>query len=237
LANGSLYNNGIDVWNVDGASVAGVVCCRCRSGGLVTTAQTRRLVVTDFTAFDNQFDGLACYETEQCQFRNLDLHDNLGAGISLDLNFAHNTIEGAVLSGNDLGVFMRHSRDNVFQQVKINKSHHHGVFMAQAMDGSRLSPGTECTGNTFEKLLVTNCGGRAFLVNDASCVNNSINSSQFVGNALGGLSQTQANVVTVKDLVEENTPVMTQGPGRAPATAPIILHAPASVQASVVKNL
>src|SRR5580658_395231 len=47
LANGSLYNNGIDVWNVDGASVDGVVCCHCRSGGLVTTAQTRRLTVSD----------------------------------------------------------------------------------------------------------------------------------------------------------------------------------------------
>jgi hypothetical protein len=237
LANGSLYNNGIDIWNVDGASVNGVVCCRCRSGGLVTTAQTRRLTVSDFTAFDNQFDGLACYETEQSHFRNLDLHDNLGAGISLDLNFDHNTIVGAVLSDNDLGVFMRDSRDNTFQQLKISKSRHHGVFMAQAVEGSRPSPGTECTGNTFEKLLVTNCGGRAFLVNDASCISNSISSSQFLDNALGGLSQARANVVTVRDLVEENTPVLTQAGDHAPAGAPLVIHAPASVEAGGIKKL
>src|ERR1700722_5616747 len=30
-ARGGLYNNGVDVWNADGATVESVVCCRCRS--------------------------------------------------------------------------------------------------------------------------------------------------------------------------------------------------------------
>jgi hypothetical protein len=243
LAEGSLYNNGIDVWNVDGAAVEGVVCCRCRSGGLVSTARTRRLTVRNFTAFDNQFDGLACYSTEQSRFSNLDLHDNLGAGISLDLDFDHNVIDGAVLSGNDLGVFMRHSRDNTFQDVTIKKSRHHGVFMAQTAEGMRLCPGTECTGNTFENLRVTNCGGRAFLVNDASCVNNSISSSQFLGNALGGLGQARANVVSVRDLVVQDTIGITQAAGHAPASTqasdhtPVMTQAPASAAVGAVNKL
>ena len=144
-------------------------------------------MVNGFKSYGNQFDGLACYSTEDSRFSNLDLHDNLGAGISLDLDFNHNVIDGATLTDNDLGVFMRQSRNNTFAGLKINKSHHHGVFMAQTVDGKRLCPGTECIGNSFEKMLVTNCGGRAFLVNDASCISNSITSSQFVGNAQGGL--------------------------------------------------
>jgi hypothetical protein len=228
LAGGCLYNNGIDVWNVDGAAVDRVVCCRCRSGGLVSTARTRRLTVSDFTSFDNQFDGLACYSTEESRFSHLDLHDNLGAGISLDLDFNHNVIDGAVLTHNDLGVFMRQSRNNTFKGVKISKSRHHGVFMAQTVAGVRLCPGTECTGNTFDKLLVSNCGGRAFLVNDASCISNIISSSQFLDNALGGLSQARTNPVSVRDLVERDataslsslTPVMRQAADQAPVASP-----------------
>jgi hypothetical protein len=52
-----VYNNGVDVWGTDDAMVENVVCSHCRSGGMVTTARTRRLTVQDYTAFDNQFDG------------------------------------------------------------------------------------------------------------------------------------------------------------------------------------
>jgi hypothetical protein len=205
LPDGLLYNNGINVWNVDGATVDRVVCCRCRSGGLVSTARTRRLTVTDFRAFDNQFDGLACYTTEESHFSGLNIHDNLAAGISLDLDFNHNVIEGAVLTDNDLGVFMRQSHDNTFKNLTITRSRHHGVFMAQTWDGSRLVPGTECTGNSFDKLLVTHCGGWAFLVNNDSCVGNTITGGQFLGNAKGGLSQAQTHPVTVRDLTVGDT--------------------------------
>ena len=41
----------------------------------------------NLTAFDNEFDGLACYQTRDCLFTGLYLHDNPGAGISLDLGF------------------------------------------------------------------------------------------------------------------------------------------------------
>jgi polygalacturonase len=201
-SDGGVYNNGVDVWDVDGAKVEQVVCCRCRSGGMVTMASTRRLTVRDYTAFDNQFDGLACYLTEDSDFSRLNLHDNLSAGISLDLNFNHNVIHDSLLTGNDLGVFMRQSRNNVFEGLTIQKSRHHGVFMAQTFVGTaaglRPSPGSECAGNTFENLLVTNCGGKGFLVNDATCTNNVICGGQFADDAQGGLAQAAPNLVTLR---------------------------------------
>ena len=197
-----VYNNGVDVWGTDDATVENVVCSHCRSGGMVTMARTRRLTVKGYTAFDNQFDGLACYLTEESHFSHLNLHDNLAAAISLDLNFNHNVIQDAVLTGDDLGIFMRQSRDNVFQDVTIKQSHHHGVFMAQTVAqtaaGWRPCPGSECTGNTFSKLLITNCGGKAFLVNDAGCGHNTICDGKFVDNTQGGLCQPTANLVTVQ---------------------------------------
>src|SRR5271155_4897013 len=114
-----LNNNGVDIWRAADAEVSHVTCCHCRSGGMVTSSGTRRLTVDDFTAFDNQFDGLACYLTEDSHFSHLHLHDNLSAGISLDLEFNHNTIDDAEMANNDLGIFMRASRDNSFQRLKI----------------------------------------------------------------------------------------------------------------------
>jgi hypothetical protein len=199
-----VYNNGVDVWDVDGATVEKVVCCRCRSGGMVTSARVRHLTVRDFTSFENQFDGLACYLTEDSDFSHLNLHDNLSAGISLDLNFNHNVIHDSVLSGNDLGVFMRQSRNNMFEGLTIQKSHHHGIFMAQTFIGTAKGlqpcPGSECAGNTFENLLVTHCGGKGFVVNDATCTNNVICGGQFADDAQGGLAQATPNLVALRTL-------------------------------------
>ncbi len=200
-----LNNNGIDIWDVNDSSVEEVVCRSCRSGGLVT-AVTRRLNVHDFTAYDNQYDGLACYTTEESRFSGLHLHDNLAAGISLDLAFNKNTIADAVLTGNDLGVFMRNSRDNSFQGVTISNSRNHGIFMAQTgglLGGTwRPEPGTECTGNKFDGLMITNCGGDAFLVNDSSCKDNTIRDAHFLDNSAGGLTESGDDLVRVEQLVQ-----------------------------------
>jgi len=112
-----IRNNGITVQGVTDSVIENVTSARCRSGGLVTTRNVRRLTVRGLDAFDNQFDGLACYQTEDCLFTDLYLHDNPGAGISLDLAFNHNVISNAVLNANDLGVFMRASRNNQFCNV------------------------------------------------------------------------------------------------------------------------
>jgi hypothetical protein len=205
LTNGvRINNNGVQVCDVNNALIEHVVCRSCRSGGLVSTGRTRRLTLRDYTAYDNQFDGLACYRTEDSHFSGLNLHDNLAAGISLDLGSDHNAIDGAVLTGNDLGIFMRNSRDNLFKGVRIRLSRHDGVFMAQAGEatdsGWRLSPGTQCTGNKFSHLRVAGCGGTAFRVNDSACTNNLINGGQFLDNAQGGLSQPPADPVTVHNL-------------------------------------
>ncbi len=197
-----VYNNGVDVWGPTDATVENVECAHCRSGGMVTSAGTRRLTVRNFTAYDSQFDGLACYDTEDSHFSHLNLHDNLAAAISLDLDFAHNVIKDAVLTADDLGIFMRQSRDNVFEDVTIKKSRHHGIFMAgtdvQTPKGLQVLPNSLCTGNSFNTLNISNSGGKAFLVNDRGCDHNTITGGQFSNNSQGGLVQVVANMVTME---------------------------------------
>jgi len=188
-----IRNNGITVQAVSDSVVEDVTCARNRSGGLVTTLGVARLTVRNLTAFDNEFDGLACYLTTDSLFTGLNLHNNPGAGISLDLAFNQNVISNAVLSANDLGIFMRASRDNRFQDISIRNSHHHGVFMAHSD-----APQTECVDNAFTNLVAANCGGAAFRVNNTTCTNNIIIRAKFEGNGKGGLSLAQPNLVTMQ---------------------------------------
>jgi hypothetical protein len=230
LADGAgVYNNGVDVWNVDGATVTNVVCSHCRSGGLVCCAGTRRLTVRNFTAFDNQFDGLACYDTEESDLSGLNLHDNLSAGISLDLNFNQNVIHNAELAGNDLGVFMRQSLSNVFDGLTIRDSRHFGVFMAQAVlrtDAGWLAcPGSECAGNIFNNLSILHCGDKAFLVNDASCTNNVISGSFSVEDTKGGLTQAVEGLVSLRVAAHDPTPHLVAT--AMPAIGAVALQKPA----------
>jgi hypothetical protein len=192
-----IRNNGITVQTVSDSRVEHVTTSRCRSGGLVTSHVVRRLTVRDFTAFENQFDGLACYQTEESLFTQLYLHDNPCAGISLDLAFNHNVISNAVLTANNLGIFMRASRNNQFLNVTIHDSRQYGVFMAQAETrtalGWSLAPQTECADNVFNNLIATNCGSAAFHVNNASCTNNIISGTRFEGNRQRDLALSSGN--------------------------------------------
>lgn len=197
-----IRNNGITVQNVSDSTVEQVTTARCRSGGLVTTRNVRRLTVRGLTAFDNEFDGLACYQTRDSLFTGLRLHNNPGAGISVDLGFNENVVSNATLIANDLGVFMRASRGNQFYNVSIRGSRSYGVFMAQAelptTGGWELAPRTECAENSFANLAARDCGGPAFRINNISCTNNAIIRPQFEGNAQNGLSVAQPDWVAAR---------------------------------------
>ncbi len=97
---------------------------------------------------------------------------------------------------------MRQSCNNLFQGLTIQKSRHHGVFMAQtfvgAEGGLRPCPGSECAGNTFDNLLVSHSGGNGFLVNDVTCTNNVLCGARFSDDALGDLSQAAPNLVSIR---------------------------------------
>jgi len=197
-----IRNNGITVQAVSDSVVENVTCARNRSGGLVTTLGVRRLLVRNFESFDNEFDGLACYLTEDSVFTGLKLHHNPGAGISLDLAFNSNVISNATLTANDLGIFMRASHENKFFGIAIRDSRSHGVFMAHVEDFTtgiaRPAPNTECTQNAFTNLIAVRCGGAAFRVNDSTCTNNVIIRPRFAQNHSGGLSLALPNLVTLR---------------------------------------
>jgi len=192
-------NNGITVQNVTGSTIDNVAIAHTRSGGIVTTANTHDLTVRSVDSSDNYFDGIACFQTENCTFSNLYLHDNRGAGISLDGNFHHNTFDGAVLASNDLGIFMRWSHDNQFRNISIRGSRHYGVFMAENIDAAfRDKADPACTSNSFTELAADECGSAAIRVNDVTCTNNLVTGAKLRGDLQAQLSMATPGLLLVK---------------------------------------
>ncbi|MDB6070636.1 MAG: Pectate lyase superfamily protein [Verrucomicrobiales bacterium] len=181
-----IRNNCLTVRGVHDSRIARVTATRGRSGGLVTEKGCRRLVVEDFTAFDNHFDGLACYETEESVFTGLFLHHNQFAAVSLDIRFHRNAIVNSLMEHNGhQGIFMRDSNENVFQNLTIRYNGAQGVFMAQVDDDASKS----CRDNIFTGIRGEHMTGTAFRVNDLSCTDNILTNSVFMHNPNGDVSE------------------------------------------------
>ena len=192
-----IRNNGITLRRVSDVLVERVTVSRARSGGLVAELGTRRLTVREFTSFDNHFDGLAAYETENSRFSGLYLYNNCAAGLSFDSKFNNNNISdvvilrdansrcGPALTDGTVGIFMRDSRDNLFYGLQIRNSREHGIFLAQVDS----DPTTPASGNTFSGMVVSVSGGAGLRANDASVVNTLVIQSQFIGNSGGCISE------------------------------------------------
>jgi hypothetical protein len=187
-----LRNNGISIRRCVDCMVQSVTVYGAMSGGLVTELGCRRLTIRDYTSYDNEFDGLAGYETEDSTFTGIHLYANKAAGISTDIKFNNNKFYDVTLADNKtVGIFMRDSLDNSFTNLHIRDSVQHGIFLAQV----NTDPNTAATGNTFTGVVISRSGGMGILANDASCVNNMMVGAQFINNKHGCISEATSGLV------------------------------------------
>jgi len=140
-----IYNNGIIIQNAQNIFVDHLQSYDCISGGFVTTFGVSFLMVSNYTAFNNQFDGLACYQTTNSVFVNLFLFNNLAAGISLDMDFNYNFFDNIFLAYNTTGIFIRNSHQNIFQNVQAVGNKKFDIFMASVNEKTN----TGCLYNDF----------------------------------------------------------------------------------------
>jgi hypothetical protein len=187
-----LRNNGISIRRCVDCVVQSVTVYGAMSGGLVTELGCRRLTIRDYTSYDNEFDGLAGYETEDSTFSGIHLYGNKAAGISTDIKFNNNKFYDVTLADNKtVGIFMRDSLDNSFTNLHIRDSVQHGIFLAQV----NTDPSTAATGNTFTGVVISRSGGMGILANDASCINNMMVGAQFINNRHGCISEAASGLV------------------------------------------
>jgi hypothetical protein len=187
-----LRNNGISIRRCVDCTVESVTVHSAISGGLVTELGCRRLTIRDYTSYNNEFDGLAGYETEDSTFSGINLFDNKAAGISTDIKFNNNKFYDITISGNkSVGIFMRDSLDNSFTNLHIRDNHQHGIFLAQV----NADPETAATGNTFTSVVISNSGGAGIQANDKSCVNNMIVGAQYINNKSGCVGEASSGLL------------------------------------------
>ena len=187
-----LRNNGISIRRCVDCVVQSVTVFGAMSGGLVTELGCRRLTIRDYTSYDNEFDGLAGYETEDSTFSGIHLYGNKAAGISTDIKFNNNKFYDVTISDNKtVGIFMRDSLDNSFTNLHIRDNVQHGIFLAQV----NTDPNTAATGNTFTGVVISRSGGMGVMANDASCVNNMMVGAQFINNKRGCISEATSGLV------------------------------------------
>jgi len=181
----ALRNNCLTVRGAEDIVIEDVTAWRARSGGIVLEKHCRRVTINRLAAYENEFDGLAAYETEESEFAGLRLHHNRSAGFSFDWRFNHNRITDCEASDNgSQGVFMRDSIRNVFERVTLRNNGEQGVFMAE----TRTLPGTACRYNRFLGLTVTGNRTQGIRVNDASCNPNTLETSFVKDNRLEDIS-------------------------------------------------
>lgn len=186
-----IRNNGITLRHVSDVLIERVTVNKARSGGLVSEKKNQRVSVHDFTSYDNYYDGLAAYETENSIFSDLYLYDNQAAGLSFDLSFNNNNVNNAVITkSGKVGIFMRDSRDNLLQGIQIRDSKEHGIFLAQDIYAKKPA-----SGNILSEIFVSGSTGAGLRVNDPSCVDNLVIGSQFIGNSDGCISEVIPGIV------------------------------------------
>ncbi len=181
----AIRNNGITIRGAEDVLVENVVTARARSGGIVLEKHCRRVRLLRVEAFENEFDGVSAYETEDSEFTGLNLHRNRSAGFSFDWRFNRNRIVDCNASDNgSQGIFMRDSIGNVFERVTLNNNGEQGIFMAE----TRELPGTASRYNRFTKVTVTGNRTQGIRINDRSCNPNTIEDSLVKGNRLEDVS-------------------------------------------------
>lgn len=181
----SVRNNSITVRGAYDAKIYNVVTHSAISGGLVTERDVLRLHVKDFESYNNHFDGIAGYETENSLFEDVYLHDNKGAGVSIDIRFSHNHfLNSRLINNHDVGIFARDLTGNLFENLSILNSGSFGVFMAGVG-----SPETCAKDNEFRNVKITGSYRAGLRVNDSCQGNKVTGQSNLNGNNTGHFSE------------------------------------------------
>lgn len=180
-----IRNNGVTIRGAEDIRLSNLATHNCRSGGVVLEKYCRRIQIVDLESYNNEFDGLACYETEDSVFDQLQLHHNRSAGMSLDWKFNRNLILDSTFTRNgSQGVFMRDAIANTFRNLYLRDNGEQGLFVAE----TREIPDSSCRDNRFERLTVTGNKTQGIRVNDVSCTGNVIADSRVAGNTQENVS-------------------------------------------------
>ena len=182
-----IRNNGIDIRNANRVWLDNLNIYNARSGGLVISWGCRNLFINNSIFHNNEFDGIALYDSEDVIVKGFFSFENKSAGISLDNNLKHISFSsGSVKNNGDVGIFARSSTDLKFDNILIANNKSSGCFFSNDVS---FPFDTGVKRSFFSSCSFLDNGGWGFWMAASadSSPDNTIVSSVFAGNALGAI--------------------------------------------------
>ena len=178
-----IRNNGIDVRMASDLEIENVFVSGCRSGGLVISWKTRDVSVKDSTFTGSHFDGVAYYDCVRVETVRCAMKLNDAAGVSADNHFDKSRFVDCEIVGNgDVGIFLRASREILFEKCLIERSKSWGAFLAHDDSGN----GVHAVAIRECRFIENNGGVRMASVNEKQSSGNEVIGCVFEGNNANG---------------------------------------------------
>ena len=202
-----IRNNGITIRGAEDVWLDDIEISDVRSGAIVSEKFSRNLHVSNIKAVRSFFDGFAGYQTIHSTFENMVLSDNESAGISLDLDFNHNTFRNIRLIRNGhSGIFMRMGKGVLFDHMILEENGQvdgaPAVFFAQWKD----EPLKCVFDTTLSNSLIKKNKGMGVRINDSACTGNRLTNITFEGNLRENISIADSANPILSGIIEKPAP-------------------------------
>lgn len=181
-----IRNNGIDVRKISDLTINSVRVHSTISGGIVISINSNRVYILNSSCYDNEFDGIALYTSEDIFVSNFFSFQNGYAGLSLDNDLKFITFnDGFIKNNGKVGIFVRDAEDLYFHDLIISENQEHGCFLAN---------NTNIPDSGVKRLFFDSCSfiennGYGLSLNSSSVdsPNNAVVSCLFSGNVSGSI--------------------------------------------------
>ncbi len=128
-----IRNNGITVRRGSKVLIENVNVYGARSGSVVLEKGSSQVIVFGSKFTNSYFDGLAAYDSKNIYVSKCEIDSNDYAGISYDWDVTDSFVSDSSVSNNKReGIFMRDSRFNRFQNLKIINNNGPAIFLAKS---------------------------------------------------------------------------------------------------------
>ncbi|UCD95412.1 MAG: right-handed parallel beta-helix repeat-containing protein [Candidatus Zixiibacteriota bacterium] len=182
----NIMNNGIDIRKADNLQISDVNIHSARSGGLVASIDSRRIFISNACIYDNEFDGIALYSSEDVLVSDFICYENDFSGISFDNSVKNLAFDNGLLKNNGHnGIFARMCEDIVFNDLLVCGNQKNGCFLADHNGES----GTGVKRLFFESCSFLESGeyGLCLISSGFESPNNTVIGCLFSGNTLGAI--------------------------------------------------
>ena len=102
--------------------------------------KAKNILIENCEIYYNYFDGIAGYDSTECEIRNCRIHSNRAAALSFDWSFNDVLVRDCVFHHNETAVFIRDCKNISFGRIKMLDNKRFGWYVIQRDDLVETTP-------------------------------------------------------------------------------------------------